>query len=555
MYQVLLGDLNGNNSILYYPADLDCVIYDTNLKMAVGAAGTFEFKIPTTNPLYGEIKQGSIVTILRDDVEMWRGEICETSKDFNGNMSVYCVEDLAWLGVEFMQPTQILTESYAQRFQSALNAYNQNQVGTERRFEIGYITNVNNAETCNWSTQYEWSILDSIRECIAKDTGYVRVRRQNGKRYIDIVRLADYGIQATQPVRFAQNLLDYVEEMNMNNFTNVIYPYGKETDTQIYEGTNQRLVGTVIADENSIAKYGRHARTVCFETDDLTTLNSLAQAYITRYSQPQLIFELNAIDLADIESEAHFDLGDSIRVIAEPFGIDQWIYLTEQTIDLQDVSKSTFTLSSYITTGRTLTEQTLGTAEAVEDIPSKASFLDAAKKNALELLEGVDGGYVSFNTNADGQIVELIIANNLDKSQATKMWQWTLGGLGFKEKDAAGNWQIKDAMTMDGSIVAERITSGVLTGQTIRGAKIETVDLDGNQGYINSVSNAGGSTRISGGSILINNTADAYLQIQAKNNARHYVTFGADRWTVAREDEGKYKQFDPWELVKNMPDA
>lgn len=545
MYQVLLGDLNGNNSILYYPADKECVIYETNLSLSVGTSGTFEFKIPTTNPLYNEIKQGSIVTILRDDEEMWRGEIHETTKDSFGNMDVYCVEDLAWLGMEYMQPTQILAETYAQRFQNAINTYNEHQVGTERTFEIGYITNVNNAENCNWSTQYEWSILDSIRECIAKDTGYVRVRRQNGKRYIDIVRLVDYGIQATQPIRFAQNLLNYVEEMNMDNFTNVIYPYGKETDVQLYEGTNQRLEGTVIADEDSIGKYGRHARTVCFETDNLETLNNLARAYITRYSQPQLRFELNAIDLADLGTEQHFNVGDSIRVVAEPFGIDQWIYLTEQTIDLQDLSKSTFTLSSYVVRNRTLTEQTLGTQEAVEDIPSKASFLDAAKKNALELLNGVDGGYVTFVTNQNDQIVELQISNNMDKDQATKKWVWNLGGLGFEEKDEEGNWQVKDAMTMDGSIVADRITSGILKSIQVQGCDISTI----NGGRFYSPSNGQGSTLISGGRIIINNTADAFLQIQNANNPSHYVTLGAETWTVAREDQGYYVQFDPKKLA------
>lgn len=459
MYQVYIGDLSGNNSILYHPADPNYAIYDTTLSLQVGSAGTFEFTIPTNNPKYSEIKQGSIITITLNGEEYWRGEVKETTKDFYGSVEVYCVEDLSWLSLEYMMPTQILTESYAQRFQAAINAYNATQIGAERTFEIGYITNVGASAICNWSTKYEWSILDSLRECICKDTGYIKIRRQNGKRYVDIVSLADYGVLATQPIRFAQNLLDYAEEMNMDNFTNVLYPYGKETDVELYEGTNQRLAGTVISDEDSISKYGRHAKTVCFETDDINTLNNLAQAYLSRYSQPQLRFELDAIDLSDISNEVRINIGDSVRVIAAPFGIDQRVYLIEQKINLQDGSKSTFTLSSYMHKGRTLTEQTIGTMEAVEDIPSKASFLDAAKKNALNLLEGVDGGYVTYKFNPDGQPIEIRITDNIDEEQSLKKWVWNQNGLGFMTRDnTTEDFQpsgVSVALTMDGQILAK----------------------------------------------------------------------------------------------------
>ena len=83
-------------------------------------------------------------------------------------------------------------------------------------------------------------------------------------RYIDIVRLEDYGTQATQPIEYGYNLLDYVKESDYGNLTNVLTPYGEETDTELYDGYNQRLQGTTIESQSSINVYGRHAKAVIF---------------------------------------------------------------------------------------------------------------------------------------------------------------------------------------------------------------------------------------------------------------------------------------------------
>lgn len=462
MYQVKLG-----NGILYYPASEDACIYDTELNEEIGMAGEFSFKVPPSNPLYSQLAQGALITILKDGEEFWRGEIRQITTDFAKIADVYCVEDLAWLGDEFLQPAAITNETYTQRFQTAIQSYNTNR-SAERQFAIGYLTNVTGSDLCNWVTEYEWSLLESIRNCICKDTGYLRVRRVTSggvvTRYIDCVRLSDYGVQATQPIEYGYNLLDYVKDSDYGNLTNVLTPYGEELDTEVYEGYNARLQGTTITDADSVAVYGRHAKTVVFDgVDDLTQLNALASAYLTRYAQPQLTMEVEAVDLAGIESVDAIAIGDSVRIIAAPFAVDQWLYLTQIKRDIQNIDKNKITLSGHVQTGRTLTSQTLGTAEAVKNLPSKSSILDAAFKNVLELLNGVDGGYVTFETNSSDQVTEIRIANNLDYDQATKCWRWNLGGLAYSERASASDpWTATVAMDMNGEIVANFIKSGEL---------------------------------------------------------------------------------------------
>ena len=196
MYQVKLG-----NKILYYPGSEDAEIYSTDLNEEIGMSGEFKFKVPPNNPVYADLTRGALVTILKDGKEYWRGEIKDIKTDFTKIADVYVLEDLAWLGDEYLTPASITNESYAQRFQTAIAAYNANRPA-DRQFTVGYLTNVTSTDLCNWTTEYDWSILDSLRNCICKDNGYIRVRRVTSggvtTRYIDIVRLEDYGIQATQ---------------------------------------------------------------------------------------------------------------------------------------------------------------------------------------------------------------------------------------------------------------------------------------------------------------------------------------------------------------------
>ncbi|MBQ1572541.1 MAG: tail fiber domain-containing protein, partial [Clostridiales bacterium] len=151
-----------------------------------------------------------------------------------------------------------------------------------------------------------------------------------------------------------------------------------------------------------------------------------------------------------------------------------WLYLTEISRDIQNIDKNKITLSGNVQTGRTLTSQTQGTQEAIKKIPSKSSILEAAKKNALEILNGTEGGYVTFETNADDQITELRIANNLDINQATKCWKWNLGGLGYMSRDTASDpWAVVTAATMDGEIVADFITTGTMLADRILGGTLK----------------------------------------------------------------------------------
>ena len=71
------------------------------------------------------------------------------------------------------------------------------------------------------------------------------------------------------------------------------------------------------------------------------------------------------------------------------------------------------------------------------------------------------GGYVYKTQN------ELFIMDTDDPNTATKVWRWNINGLGYSSTGAYGTYAL--AMTADGAIVADFITTGTMSASRIEG--------------------------------------------------------------------------------------
>lgn len=529
MYQVNVG-----TDILYYPGSDDAVIYDTELNEEVGLAGEFTFKVPSNNPQYSKLTTGALITIYKNNKEFWRGEIKDVKTDFAKVASIYAVEDLAWLGEEYLAPSSVTDKTYSQRFQTAIDSYNANR-SSDRQFQKGYLSNVTASNNCNWTTEYEWSILDSLRNCIcnaSSDKGYIRVRRVTSggtvTRYIDIVPLSQYGVTANQPIEYGYNLLDYVKEMDYGNLVNVLTPYGDETETVVYGDYNARLQGDTITNAASVSTYGRHAKVVVFDgVSDLTKLNNLASSYLSRYCQPQITMEVQAVDLAEVENVEEIKIGDSVRIIATPFAIDQYLYLTQIRRDIQNLDKNTITMSGHVVSGKTITSQMNSATDALEETPSKWSILESAKKNSLAmLLSETQGGHVIFEYDANNKYMEAInICDAPTIAASKKRWRWSQNGFGYMSRSASGTetspaWsELPVAINMNGEIVANSVTTGTMSALRIKGDTL-TLGGNGNENGVCKVKNSAGT--------------DDYVKLDSNGITakRGYIGNGTNGWTI-----------------------
>ena len=126
---------------------------------------------------------------------------------------------------------------------------------------------------------------------------------------------------------------------------------------------------------------------------------------------------------------------------------------------------------------------------------STTEAISDAVDNATAQITGADGGYVRFIYDANGKMTEIVIMNTDDITTATKVWRWNSGGLGYSSNGYAGPYTT--AITQDGSIVANFITSGEMSANRISGGTIDgnTVNakqlqiVDGNGNVIASFNN------------------------------------------------------------------
>ena len=97
----------------------------------------------------------------------------------------------------------------------------------------------------------------------------------------------------------------------------------------------------------------------------------------------------------------------------------------------------------------------------------------AAQASATRQILSGNGGYVVMVTNAEDRVTEILIMDTNDIETATKVWRWNTAGLGYSSTGYNGTYTT--AITQDGAIVADFITTG-----TLNAAEINVINLIAN---------------------------------------------------------------------------
>lgn len=465
MYEILINDKN-----LYYPGDKEFTAQQADLKLEVGNAGELDITIPTINPSINEVQERAIITIIKNDSEFWRGNVRKVNTNFQNSKKLYVVEDLSFLG-EVQKYTHEIETTYESYFQSLIQEYN-TKVNEEKKFEVGYI--LRTPQTTRHFTHETASFLDILRDLAGSDY-YVRIRRQNGHRYVDIVNLENYGTLSPQQILFGENLIDFVKESTDSWLLTAILPLGEETETELVEGIPERVNissvnqgSKVLVNQTAVNRYGYIEKIVQFSgVTDPASLKTQAQNYLARNAQPRLSMDITAVDLAEMSIDyGSYKLGDAIHVICEPFGIDQIVSLCNYDIDILNPGKNKLTLSSNVER-RSFTAQQNEIESQLNELPSKSEVLIAARNNARSLLNNPEGGHIIAKFDETGSYIEeVLITNEATESASTQKWVINLRGIGFMHRESINDeWEEADvpiAMTMEGKIVADYITSGTL---------------------------------------------------------------------------------------------
>lgn len=270
-------------------------------------------------------------------------------------------------------------------------------------------------------------------------------------------------------IRYGKNLLELSQELDCSNLCTAVICFWKSSEGTVVTGDQVNTGLTLDVPRVRVIDCSAEYQ----EAPTAAALTQRAERFIENNN---LVTPKNNIKLNFAQSEElsnRVDLCDEVTIYYEALGISgktkcikvKWDCIREKYIETEfgDVSAN-------------IADTFVEAIKAIEEKPSK-TFLAEAVDRATKLITGNLGGYVILHdSNGDGEPDEILIMDTADINTATKVWRWNKRGLGYSDTGYDGEYGL--AMTSEGEIAADFITTGVLNANLIKAGTI--TDVAGN---------------------------------------------------------------------------
>ena len=396
MYTIYADD-----ALLYSPGDEELSVLSPMLETQCNAAGTLTFVLLPEHPMYSTLhKMRTRIDVRQDDEIIWRGRVLETETDFYRQKTVTCEGELTYLVDSVLHPYKLADYdgTAAGLFRLYLTRHNE-AVSEAQQFQIGNvdIETLSSVENTGYGNTWD-EISDNL---IDIHGGFLRIRYDGETRYLDWTK--ESGTSCGQVIRFGENLLDLSEYVSASEVVTCLIPYAGQGDSQItIKSVNDGK--DYIEDEAGIALYGRIWGVTEFDTKDAAKLLEMAKENLQKRLKETITITISAVDLhlLDVNAES-FRVGDKVRVVSPPHGIDAEYTCTAISLDLVSPDQSEYTFGTPETG---MASTTAATSKAVEVVDTSVEYLRqivSDQNTHLLLFDGVIDAYttkVDDNTKA-----------------------------------------------------------------------------------------------------------------------------------------------------------
>lgn len=369
------------------------------LHRAVGEIDSADLVLPPSNTMRDvPVKRASVISIQKDGVEIFRGSVADTSTDLRGSRTYSVDGAMLWLA-DIRKPPFVMTEDTVTYYVTALLTQYNAACAPARKILLGTV----DSTLPKLSVQHaEYvSTLALLQEAMTAVGGTMRLRYAAGNVYLDVHK--SYCHMCTQQVDISKNLLDLTDKIDGASLLTRVYPVGKDGLT--IGSVNGGIPYLINADAEAL--YGRIDGTLRVDTDDAAALKVAAATYLAQNCGLSRGIEVSAADLSgmDITLEP-YRIGDSVRVVSPPHGID-----TIMTVSKLDTSlvggKDTMTLGW---SSRTLT------AAVASGGGGSSSGTTTSGGGTID----VDSALSATSTNpVQNKAVKAALDNKLDKTGGT----------------------------------------------------------------------------------------------------------------------------------------
>lgn len=235
----------------------------------------------------------------------------------------------------------------------------------------------------------------------------------------------------------------YIDSPLINNYINPKIQKMEFTEIQIDEEngiTEEMALEQLRNITNEQYELGIDKPTMTIQIDFLEL--SKTDEYKQKYSSMEKVYLGDYVEAI----VPHLNLKESMKVVATKYDV-----LAQKYVEFE-LSNSNKKEKNFINN----TKQLIQKLEKIDN-----NVLDGARKNVTNLIVNALGGNVYKTRN------ELFIMDSENPSEAKKVWRWNINGLGYSSTGIGGPYGI--AITADGQIVADYITTGKLNSNLIEG--------------------------------------------------------------------------------------
>ena len=380
-----------DGKLLYDPRAPELAIISGKVSLEVNKSGSLVLSLPATHPSLPDIKKlTSVIEAYDDGLLLYSGRPLLTEHDLYGTVTVTCEGELGYLLDSIQRPKEYHNLTPRSYLQDKLNQHN-SQVEPAKRFALGTVEKQSMNYDAREDNQYTNTLDTIMNKLVDSNGGYLVVRHEGDVRYLDY--LESYGRTSLQTIRFGENILDLTEHISAEDIITVLIPLGKAPEGA-KEGSKLTIASVnggrdYLEDAEAIALYGRIVGTN--EWSDVTVpanLKKKGQEHLKSMRNLALTIELTAVDLhlVDVDID-RIRLGDMVRVVSAPHGIDRYMMVTKREYDLLDPANDRIVLGDTI---KSLTEKQAALQKAIEKQKDAAQGVEELKASVNTISQEVD---------------------------------------------------------------------------------------------------------------------------------------------------------------------
>ena len=441
--------------------------------------GAFEcqFKYPIHGTLYKEITTERLVKAKPNDTaadQVFR--IYRISTPINGEVTVYA-QHLSYdlLGVAALQwASDSISPSLAMErvFQNTATPHNftcHTDYSAAKAFSVSKpqsvracLGGVSGSFLDLWGGEFEWDNFNVIHhQGRGQKTGVVI---EYGKNLTDLEHENENADVYTDLLPYAVITAEDGTE-TVITLSEVLIPIAETTLVQ--RKTLIRDFTEYFDELNPISESGLRAFAYKYLSNNPLGVSTptVKVAFEPLWKQPEYAAVLERVSLCDTVTIRHSVLGITAKAKVITTVYDT---LAEKYISIT-LGSAKANLINNVTSAESAAQ------EAVQKVDRFPALMNSAIKNATSLITGQSGGYVVIHTDSDNcQPYEILILDAPSIDAAVNVWRWNVGGLGFSKNGYNGPYET--AITADGQIVADFITSGTLVANIIKAGVLQSQD-------------------------------------------------------------------------------